>query len=232
VAATADLFTTIHKALRSMLYSLSSRLQTNDFADVAATRSLVVDLENDFAAARSAGCVLCVLAQHATDEERVIFPAAAGPEAALIASLIADHHDLTRREGAIESAAHELLAVGTPEGRVEAGVRLNQAVNELIVAYLAHMNREETELVPRMREHITDAQQVQMRGAIMGAMPRDRLFAILGWMLPSLNVTELAGVLSSVLPNSPPPVVQAVTELCDAKVDPARWTEVRRRIAL
>ena len=96
MTATEDLFTPIHKGLRSMLYSLSSRIQTNDFADVAATKALVVDLENDFAVARSAGCVLCVMSHHATDEETVIFPDTAKAGIALTTSLIREHHDLTR----------------------------------------------------------------------------------------------------------------------------------------
>ena len=74
---TADLFTSVHKGLRAMLYNLSARLQTHDFADVAATRQLLTDLESDFAAARSAGCILCAFAAHAEDEDAIIFPPAA-----------------------------------------------------------------------------------------------------------------------------------------------------------
>jgi len=74
MTATVDIFTPIHKALRSMLYGLSSRLQTNDFSDLGTTKTLVNDLENDFAIAQLAGCNLCVLSQHAMDEETTIFP--------------------------------------------------------------------------------------------------------------------------------------------------------------
>jgi hypothetical protein len=232
MTATEDLFTPIHKGLRAMIYSLSGRLQTNDFADTASTTALVTDLEHEFEVARSAGCILCVLSHHATDEETQIFPASAKVGSRLIAELIEEHHELTRREVALSKSAHELLAMDSPERRVEAGVRLNQAANELFGAYLVHMNREETELVPLMREHFSNEQMAAMRGAIIGQMPPDRFFVILGWMLPSLNVGELAEFVGGVRRGAPPQVFQAMTDLCSAKVEPTRWNAVKLRVGL
>jgi len=232
VTATQDLFTPIHKGLRSMLYGLSSRLQTNDFVDLTATRSLVNDLENDFAIARSAGCIVCTLSQHASDEETAIFPDAAKAGNELVATLIEEHHDLARREASITRSAHSLLAIEKPEGRIEAGMRLNQSANELFAAYIAHMNREETDLVPWMKEHFSDTQMAAMRGAIMGRTPPDRMSAILGWMLPSLNVQELSGLIREVRPAMPPQAFKAVTEMCEARVDPARWGAVKQIVGI
>lgn len=231
-AATEDLFTPIHKGLRSMVYDLSGRLQTNDFADVDATEALITDLETDFAIARSAGCVVCVLGHHAADEESVIFPKVGTRGGGLVQQLIDEHHELTRREIALGKAGHEILALGSSDQRVAAGIRLNQDANELFAAYLAHMNREDTELVPLMCQHFTDEQMVAMRSAIIGQMPRDRLLFILGWMLPSLNASELAGLLGSIRQGAPPPFFQAVSDLCAAKVDPARWKEVQVRLGM
>ena len=232
MTATEDLFTPIHKGLRSMIYGLSSRLQTNDFADLAATKALVNDLENDFAVARTAGCILCVLAHHATDEETVIFGDVAKIANSLATTLIEEHHGLTRRELAIAASSHELLAMESAQGRIDAGVRLNQAANGLFAAYITHMNREEDELVPLMKEHFTDAEMAAMRGTIIARMPPERLFGLLGWMLPSLNVTELSSLLASVGQGAPPAVMKAITDLCDAKVDPALWRAVKSRIGL
>ncbi|MGI0055607.1 MAG: hemerythrin domain-containing protein [Thermoplasmata archaeon] len=193
-AARGDLFTTIHKGLRSMIYSLSGRLQTHDFGDVEATRALITDLESDFAIARSAGCIVCVLNSHAAEEETVIFPPASRLGNGLVPQLVEEHHALTRRELALAEEAHALLSMGAAEERVTAGMRLNRNANELFGAYLTHMNREETELVPLMQQHFTDEQMGTMRSAIIGKMPPDRLFVLLSWMLPSLNVSELSNL--------------------------------------
>lgn len=228
----ADLFTPVHKGLRSMLYGLSTRLQTNDFGDLEATRKLVVDLENDFAVARSAGCTLCVLSHHATDEEGFVFPAVAPVGKKLVSDLIEQHHGLTRRELEIARSAHEILQKGSVEARVRQGAHLNRAANALFADYISHMNREEQELVPLMQEKFTDEQMGAMQRAIIGGMPPDRFFAILDWMLPSLNVTELSDLLGAVGRSAPPPVMAAIVELCARKVEPARWQEARRRTGL
>lgn len=227
-----DLFTPVHKGLRAMIYGLSSRLQTHDFADIAATKVLLTDLENDFAAARSAGCVLCTFAFHAEEEETVLFAPTARIANALITELIREHHDLTRRELEVGQRGHELLGMPSPEARIAAGIRINQMANELFAAYLAHMNREETELVPKMREHFSDEEQVKMRNTIIAQFPPDRFFALLGWMLPALNVTELSELLASVRQGAPPPVMKAIVDLCAAKVEPVRWNSVQHRLGL
>ncbi len=227
-----DLFTPVHKGLRAMLYGLSTRLQTNDFADLEATRKLVVDLENSFEAARSAGCILCAFAQHANTEESVIFPPTSAAASTLISELIQDHHRLTLRELEIGKQARGLLGLPVPEERVAAGVRVNQLANELFGAYIVHMNREEAELVPVMRERFTDEEQLAMQGGIIAKFPPDQLMALVGWMLPALNVTELTELLTGVKRMAPPPLLKAVTELGDARVDPTRWATVKLRVGL
>ncbi|HEV2520355.1 MAG TPA: hemerythrin domain-containing protein [Thermoplasmata archaeon] len=230
--ATEDLFTPIHKALRSMIYALGSRLQTNDFSDRPATTALVADLEHDFAIARSAGCVLCVLHYHAEEEENVVFPPVTGVDGPLIRTLIAEHQDLTRREIALGRSAHELLGMADPTARIRAGGQLNQSANDLFAAYLVHMNREENELVPLMRRSFTNEQMAAMRGKIIGAMPPDRLFAILGWMLPALNVQELTELFLGLQKGAPPEAVKAIAQLGAAKVDPDRWKAMAAQVGL
>lgn len=232
MAEREDLFTPVHKGLRAMLYNLSGRLQTNDFADSGTTQTLMTDLEHDFDVARSAGCILCVLNHHATDEESAIFPAVSRVGDGLVQRLIDEHHELTRREIELARQGHELLDLTSGEQRVAAGVVLNQHANELFALYIAHMNLEETDLVPLMQRHFTDEEMVAMRSTILRGMPPDRLFSILGWMLPSLNVSELSALLASVRPTAPPPFLKAIVDLASAKVDPARWNEVRLRVGL
>jgi Hemerythrin HHE cation binding domain len=227
-----DVFTPIHKGLRSLLYDVSGRIQTNDFADVAGTRALVNDLERDFQVAQSSGCAVCIMATHAGHEERLVFPDAARSANDLVARLILDHHELTRREIAIAEAARQLLALGTPRERIAAGVQVNQAANELVALYLDHMNREETELEPLMQANFTDAELAAMRVKVIASMPPEQLFAFLSWILPSLNASELAKLLGSARAGMPPPVFAKVTELCDAKVDPARWGDVKTRLGI
>jgi hypothetical protein len=227
-----DPLTPIHKGLRSLLYELSARTQRHDFADVAATETLVHQFERGFATARSMNCALCIMSAHAGDEDRFVFPDAARYANDLVARLILDHHDLTRREVAIAVAGHELLGLGTPGARLVAGVRLNQALNELLGAYFEHMNREETELLPLMHRHRTDAELDVIRGTIVANAPPEQMLALLGWMLPSMNATELSILLTGARSTLPPPAFARLTALCDAKIDPDRWSDVKLRLGL
>ncbi len=227
-----DLFTPIHKGLRAMLYDLSGRVQTHDFQDVEATQRLATQLESDFEVARSAGCALCIMSHHATDEDTFIFAPAAQHANALVTELIRDHRQLYQQELDLARQVHAIAAMAGAEERVRAGVVLNQGTNALLGAYLVHMNREEEELVPILQANFTDPEQAAMRGAIIARLPPDRIFAILGWMLPALNAEELVTFLTSIRAGAPPPLMQKVVDLASARVDPARWQTVRTRMGL
>jgi Hemerythrin HHE cation binding domain len=230
MAATEDLFTPIHKAIRSMIYDVAGRLQSNDFADVPASKPLLADLEHEFSAALSAGCVLCLVHSHAADEESGVFPDVGKWDAGLVRGFIEDHHDLTRRLEAITTLAHATLAKESPPERVRSGVALNQVANDFFRAYLDHMNREEEKLVPMMREHFTDDQIRTMRSSIMRGMPPDRLAAIFGWMFPSLNMAELTAMVGGAKASMPPEQFRFVAGIAERHLPPERWRAVRERV--
>ena len=173
-----------------------------------------------------------MLHQHADDEEFSIFPPALASNRELVASLIQEHQDLTRREIDVQRSVHDLLALDRADDRVAAGIVLNQMANELFAAYMVHMNREEAELVRRMKEQFTDEQMARMRGAIIGRMPPERVMATLGWMAPALNSSELTAFLGSMKQGAPPEFFRTVTGLCAARVDPARWNRVKANLGL
>ena len=231
MSATADIFTAIHKAIRSMIYSLGGQLQTLDFADRGATERLLAEIRIDFASSLGANCVLCLLHAHAGSEEWGAFPQVSKVEPGLIAGLLAEHHDITTRLTRISERSTELLALDDPGARVEAGARLNREVNDFFAAYLLHMNHEETELVPAMQKHFTDEQIFAMQAAIEHHVPQERLVAYLEWLLPSLNATELTAVITGAKEDAPPELVRIVTTIGETKVDPARWKVVSARLA-
>ncbi|MGP8158814.1 MAG: hemerythrin domain-containing protein [Thermoplasmata archaeon] len=230
MTATEDLFTPIHKAIRSMIYSLGGRLQTVDLADKAASAAVLADLQHEFANAVSATCVLCLLHSHAGSEETGIFPSMQPIDAGMIRMLLDDHHEIRRRLIALTKMADELGTVDLPERRTELGVRINREANEFFAFYLAHMNKEEVTIVPAMKEHFTDDQMRAMQGAIMGAMPPERLANYLRWMLPSLSLGELTGMMVGVKHGAPPQFLQFVNGIGTANVEPARWALVRERV--
>ena len=230
MTATEDLFTPIHKAIRSMIYDLGGRLQSVDFADKVASTQVLVDLQHEFANAVSATCVLCLLHSHAGSEEAGIFPSMQPIDPALIRMLIDEHHEIRRRLLALTKMADELGGIASPERRTELGVGINREANEFFAFYLMHMNKEEVTIVPAMKEHFTDDQLRAMQGAVMGAMPPERLANYLRWMLPSLTLRELTGTMTGVKRGAPPEFLRFVAGIGAANVDPTRWALVRERV--
>jgi hypothetical protein len=230
MTATEDLFTPVHKGIRSMIYDLGGRLQKVDFADKAASTTLLADLEHEFTNAVSAACILCLLHGHAGSEETSVFPSMQTIDPVLIRALLDDHQEISRRLVAITKMADELAPLGSPEERIALGVRINHVVNEFFAFYFAHMNKEEVTIVPAMKEHFTDDQLRTMQGKIMGSMPPERLAGYLRWMLPSLNLAELTRIMGGVKHGAPPEFLKFVTGIGAANVDPARWAAVQERV--
>jgi len=232
MTANMDLFTPIHKAIRSMIYSLGSRLQTADFTDKAASAAVLADLQHEFGDAVTSTCVLCLLHSHAHSEETGVFPSMQSIDPGMIRMLLDDHQEIRRRLMALTKMADDLGSTEPPEQRTEQGARINREANEFFAFYLAHMNKEEVTIVPAMKEHFTDPQMQAMQGALMAAMPPERLANYLRWMLPSLSLGELTGILAGMKPTVPPEFLQFVNRIGAANVDPARWAAVRQRVGI
>jgi hypothetical protein len=230
MTSTEDLFTPIHKAIRSMIYDLGGRLQRLDFADKTASTLVLEDLQHEFANAVTGTCILCLLHSHAGHEERDVFPSMASIDPALIRALVDDHQEISRRLSVLSQMANALAAVDSPAERISAGAQLNRAANEFFAYYLTHMNREEVTIVPAMQEHFTDEEMQAMTAAIMGSMSPERLAAYLRWMLPSLSMVELTELLDGVKHGAPPELLGFVNTIGTAHVDPSRWAVVRERV--
>jgi hemerythrin superfamily protein len=215
-----------------MIYDLGARIQAADFTDRVASAKILGDLQHEFTNAVSASCILCLLHAHAGSEEREVFPSMQSLDPTLIRQLLDDHTEISLRLGSISKLADELALTDAPERRLEQGVRINRQVNEFFAFYLAHMNKEEVTIVPAMKAHFTDPQLGAMQGAIIAAMPPERVAGYLRWMLPSMNVVELTEFLSGVKRGAPPPMLQAIDAIGSANVNPARWTIVRQQLGL
>jgi hypothetical protein len=79
--------------------------------------------------------------------------------------------------------------------RLEIGDRLHLDVGDLFVVYLAHLNDEESLMVPVMWEHFTDEQLRAFRSLFYNRIPLPRFEQWMRWTLPALNPHELVVLL-------------------------------------
>jgi hypothetical protein len=81
-----------------------------------------------------------------------------------------------------------------------------------------------------MKEHFTDEQMRVMRSANVRSVPKDRFAVILRWMLPSLTLSELTGMMRGIQGEAPLELLQFEAGVGAANVEPNRWAIVRERV--
>jgi len=212
-----DLFTFIHKSIRSMIYNAASKLQTADFTDEKEVKILLVSLRND----------LDLLHEHAVNEDNIIFPEIANEEPQMIELLNEEHKKL-------ESKLNDLLVLiekteqsNSIEERMLLGNSLNSLFNDFIADYLAHMNHEESTVLEASFKYLTDEELIAIRTRIQSNVPPDRYKVWMNWMLRSLNNSELIGLLGSMKTGAPSNVFQNILDITKSVIDSERWLKMK-----
>ena len=217
-----DLFTLIHKGLRTLMYSIGSAMQSADFSDTGALPAFVSDISH----------ALELLRQHGNDEDLFIFPSLLEHAPDIVAEATEQHNQLDKRISALQATLLAVAAEPDPLRRVEQGDGLNRQLNDLLAFYLVHLCYEENTLLPVSWEVLTDDQITDIRGSIQSSMPQERYGDLLRLMLPSANNFELVSVLTAMKASAPPPALQEVVSLATELLPPARVTLIRERAGI
>ena len=174
-----DLFSVIHKGLRSVLFEAALEAARVDPTSSPAVDALVARVER----------LLAYLEEHAHAEDTHIFPALRTIAPELAASLAADHRGLEVVQLETERAAHA-LALADLAGRAEAAAHLLRLLNHLTAVHLVHMNREETEASAALWAGMADGELAGLRVRIQASIPPDRHAEWLAILGPALSPQE------------------------------------------
>jgi Hemerythrin HHE cation binding domain len=215
-----DLYTAVHKACRSMLYGMGSRLQMNDFTDETATRDLLSHLRYH----------LEMFNGHAQDEEGFIHSKMREFEPELVDTLEGNHVEIERRGDVIKSIAMEIEGLHDPDEMIAAGRKLHQALNDYIAFFITHINFEEETSQPTLWRHFDDQQLIAMRANIIANHTPEQNIFWLGGIFSSSDVNELAALVSEMkFSPMPPEAIQAIMDLARDKAGEERWQVIQRR---
>jgi hypothetical protein len=99
-----DIFTPIHKGIRSMIYNLGTKLQKTDFTDVAVTNTILTQLKHNLQSANST-CIVCMLHEHGGHEDQSIFPQLAPFDSKAVDVMIQEHVQITQQMAEISKVA-------------------------------------------------------------------------------------------------------------------------------
>ncbi|RPI61013.1 MAG: hypothetical protein EHM44_09400 [Ignavibacteriales bacterium] len=217
-----DLFTFIHKSIRSMIYNAASKLQTADFTDEKEVKILLVSLRND----------LDLLHEHAVNEDNIIFPEIANEEPQLIELLNEEHKKLESKLNGILALIEKIEHSNSVEERVRLGNSLNSLFNDFIADYLAHMNHEEATVLEASFKYLTDEELIAIRTRIQSNVPPDKYKVWMNWMLRSLNNSELIGLLGSMKTGAPSNVFQNILDITKSVIDSERWLKMKLSLGI
>ncbi len=217
-----DLFTFIHKSIRSIIYNAASKLQSTDFADVKESEEMVSSLKQD----------LELLHEHAVHEDNIIFPEIAENEPETIKILNDEHKDLETKLNNLLNQMDKINKTENDQERFVYGEELNNLFNDFSASYLAHMNHEEATVLDASFKYLTDDELIAIRTRIQSKIPPERYKIWLHWMLKSLNNSELTGLLNGMKASAPPQVFENVIGVAKSLFDDQKWTKLNAQIGI
>lgn len=176
-----DLFTTIHKGIRALLFEAALETARVDLSSTWEVDRVVAQIER----------MLGFLDEHARLEDAEIIPALRVVDPVLAATMCAEHQTHPSVHAAVLRAARAVALA--PEGeRGTGGKHLMRAVNQLVSMQLLHMNHEETTVNAVLWGAFGDSDLIAMRGRIVARIPDDRHAEWRSVLVPAVDPTERA----------------------------------------
>lgn len=197
--ARMDLYSPVHKGLRTLLYDTSRRLGRTDFADVT-------DRDRAIAAVRR---TIGFLDEHGHHEDGHVLPLVRAGNPITADSLDSDHVKIEAAHRAIEVLLARLERADASEG-VALGANLYARFNVLVAEHLQHMEREERCGNGVLWAHTPDEQLAAAHERIVSAIGVQRLVEWAEFLLPALDPQERAQMAAGLSAIVPAPVLAAL----------------------
>ena len=217
-----DIFTTVHKAIRGLIYDLSMMLQTADFTDERARNACLAALEH----------FLELLHEHAGYEDRTVFAATHKFEPELIDKLEEEHHQIAAHLDQVHKSIARVKSATTDQERIEAGAELNRSANKFIAFYLGHLANEEDTVLPATFKYFGDQELMGMRAEVQRTTTPARFAEWMRWMFPSVNIHELTDYFRTLKAHAPPPFYEAMSQVAHMALGELRWRDLQMRAGL
>jgi len=174
-----DLFTTIHKGVRTLMFDLSRAASRADITSTVAIDELVEHIDR----------VMTFIDEHAKLEDQFVIPAVRALDPLLADELAYDHRGLDAVQREVQLAA-DALALTDLSQRPTAGAQLVRVINHFVAVHLLHMNREETEVNATLWAGRSDLELGALRAQIAGSLPTERRALWAQILEPAMNPVE------------------------------------------
>lgn len=178
-----DLYTSIHKGIRALLFETASAAARLDPARDDEVDVLVASVER----------LLGFLDEHAEHEDNLVMPALRKVAPSLASRLAGEHVALDELQVDVGLAA-DAMALADADDRAPFAAALCRALNQLVAAHLGHMHREETEANAALWAAYTDDDLLAIQLRIVAGVAPPRMAQWMTFVLPALSPGERAAM--------------------------------------
>lgn len=216
-ALRVDLFTAIHKAIRSIIYETGSKLQSADFRDTdEEQRILKTTCEH-----------LKMMKSHGEHEDNNIFNRLREYDHDTANLFFSEHHEIHSKYERITALIKEMIEAPLDK-KLGYGFLLNRSFNDFAAFYLIHMNKEEEVAIAATQKYFNDEELIEMRTNIQKSIPPEIYNVWMQYMFPSLTNIELAGILKGMKAGAPVEIFERTSGLAKEMVGNERWYRIAR----
>ncbi len=208
-SAREDLLAHAHAALRCGLFEAATALGATEWTSAAESSRAVERWQT----------VRRLLELHARHEDEAILPLLAGHDPLLVARVAAAHDRFTATLDDIDA----LVGAGL-DG--DTGPRLALAVRRFTVAYLAHLEEEEAEVLPALWNACSDDELRDCRARFLTIAAPGDLVEMQVLMLPAIPAPARRAVIASGRQALPAVAFQKIGMVLERRLDPAVWATV------
>jgi hypothetical protein len=195
-----DLYGSVHKGVRALLFSTVGQVARTDFSRSDEAQAALDAVERLFR----------FLEEHAENEDRVIMPVLQRFSDETFAVLEADHAH-TERLQAEAAQLVKRLRDATTRRRVHLARRLHACLCQLVALHLQHMERQERDGHRALWAHLTDQELLALQEQIVREMPPAQMADALSVLLPAMSVPERAALVGGLRSKVPGEVFAELT---------------------
>ncbi len=212
-----DVFVNVHKGLRRGLLGLALQIGQVDWKEKEEVRALAEEMAKIFH----------FLKEHAANEDDIQFPLLEQRAPAAVSREKAVHRILEEELKQLEAEWKKVQESPDPE---ESGYEFYLAYNRFLSGYLAHMDREETDMTWDFYKLFSDEEIKTGFQKIIARTPPKDMEMMLGYMIPAMNGSERFGFLSNLKQAAPADVFERVKDLAQKVLTPKDWEKLLARL--
>jgi hypothetical protein len=215
-----DLYTTIHKAVRALLFETAALAARTDPGDAEEVTALAVAVRR----------LVRLLDDHAEHEDAEVLPVLARFAPELHADLQGEHARTDGLQRELHGMAERLRA-SRGEERASLVRRVHERLCRLTAEHLRHMDREETEAMRALWAHCSDQELDQIHQRILRSIPPPVMAEWAAVMLPAMSLPERTAMLTPMARQLPRPVLEDLIAPARAALGD-RWGATARAAGL